>query len=70
MQKDYKELFDGLQTATTVGFYMVSSIIAGIFLGRLIDGYFGSQPWATIGGIVLGMITGLYTTYKKIMGGK
>lgn len=70
MQKDYKELFDGLQTATTVGFYMVSSIIAGIFFGRLIDGYFGSQPWATIGGIVLGMITGLYTTYKKIMGGK
>lgn len=70
MKKEYKELLIGLQSATTVGFYMISSVIAGIFLGRLIDGYFGSGPWATTIGIVLGMIAGLYTTYKKIMGGK
>ena len=70
MKKDYKELFEGLQTATTVGFYMVSSVVAGMFLGRLVDGYFMIQPWATIVGIVLGMMAGLYTTYKKIIGGK
>ncbi len=70
MKKNYQELFVGLQTATTVGFYMVSSVVAGIFLGRLVDGYFGSGPWATVIGIVLGMIAGLYTTYKKIIGGK
>ena len=69
MKKEYKELFNGLQVATTVGFYLLSSVIAGIFLGRLADGHFGSQPWATIIGIILGMIAGLYTTYKKIVGG-
>lgn len=70
MKKEYKELFDGLQTGATVGFYMISSVAAGIFVGRLIDGYLSSGPWGTIVGIVLGMIAGLYTTYKKIMGGK
>lgn len=70
MQKNYKELFAGLETAATVGFYMLSSVAAGIFLGKMIDGYLGSYPWAAIAGIVLGMVTGLYTTYKKIMGGK
>ena len=70
MKKEYKELLSSLQVATSVGFYLLSSVIAGIFLGRWIDGHFGSQPWATIIGIILGMIAGLYTTYKKVMGGK
>ena len=70
MQKDNKELFDGFNTAATISLYMASSVVAGILLGKLADGYFGSQPWATIAGIVLGMIAGMYTIYKKVIGGK
>ncbi|MBP2627182.1 MAG: hypothetical protein H6Q68_1893 [Firmicutes bacterium] len=70
MQKDNKELFDGFNTAATISLYMISSVVAGILLGRLADGYFGSQPWATIIGIVLGMIAGMWAIYKKVVGEK
>lgn len=70
MQKNNKELFDGFSTAATIGFYLVSSVVVGIFLGRMADRYFGSQPWATIAGIVLGMLAGLWSIYKKVVGGK
>jgi len=70
MQKNNKELFDGFNTAATISFCMISSVGAGILLGRWADGYFGSQPWATIVGIILGMLTGMYCIYKKVVGGK
>ena len=70
MQKNNKELFDGFNTAATISLYMASSVVAGILLGKLADGYFGSQPWATIAGIIFGMLAGMYTIYKKVVGGK
>jgi len=70
MQKDNKELFTGFATAATISWYLISSVVAGILLGRLADRSLGSQPWATIAGIVLGMIAGLWATYKKVVGGK
>jgi len=70
MQKDSKELFAGLSTAASIGWYMLSSVVVGIAIGRWIDGYFGSQPWATIVGIVLGMVAGMWAIYKKVVGGK
>lgn len=70
MQKGNKELLNGINTAVTIGFYMMSSVVVGILLGRWVDGYFGSGPWVTISGIVLGMITGMWAIYKKVMEGK
>jgi len=68
--KKSNEFFSGLATASTISLYMLSSVVAGILLGRLADGYFDSRPWATIAGIVLGMIAGMFTIYKKVVGGK
>lgn len=70
MQKDRNEFFQGLGTAASIGWYLLSSVVAGIALGRWADGYFDSQPWATIIGIVLGMIAGMWAIYKKVVGGK
>jgi ATP synthase protein I len=70
MKKTNNELLNGFSTAATIGFYMVSSVIVGIMLGRLTDRYFGIQPWATIVGIVLGMITGMWAIYKRVVGVK
>lgn len=70
MQKHSKELLAGLSTAASIGWYMLSSVVVGIVLGRWVDGYLGSQPWATIAGIVLGMMAGLWAIYKKVAGGK
>ncbi len=70
MKKGNKELLNGINTAMTIGFYMLSSVIVGVLLGRMIDGYVGSSPWATVIGIVLGMITGMWAIYKTVVGGK
>jgi len=70
MQKGSNEFFNGLNTAGTISFHLISPVIVGILLGRLADGYFNSQPWATIVGIIFGMVTGMYMTYKKLMGVK
>ena len=70
MQKGNKELLNGINKAATIGFYLLSSVIVGIGLGRMVDGYFGSGPWATVVGIVLGMIAGMWAIYKTVVGGK
>lgn len=67
MQKGNNEFFNGINTAATISFYLASPAIVGIVLGRLADGYFNSQPWATIVGIVVGMIAGMWAIYKKLM---
>jgi ATP synthase protein I len=54
-------------TAASIGFLLVSSLAAGLVLGIMADRYLHSVPWGTISGIVLGMLTGMWTTYKKLM---
>jgi len=70
MQKGNKELFNGINTALNISLYMVSPVVVGVLLGRFVDGYWGVQPWGTVIGVVLGMITGLWAIYKKVMEGK
>ena len=70
MQKDNKELFEGLYTGATIGFYMVSSVAAGVLLGRSIDSYSNSSPWGTVLGIIFGKLAGMWALYKKVVGGK
>lgn len=69
-KKDKNELFSGINAAATIGFYMVSSVAAGVLLGKLVDKYLDSSPWATIVGIILGMIAGMWSMYKRLVGGK
>lgn len=54
--------------ATSIGFILVSCLGAGLMLGRLADTYFSVGPWGTIIGILLGMISGMWATYKRLMG--
>jgi len=70
MYKGNKELLEGLYTGASIGFYMVSSVAAGVLLGRSMDTYLDSSPWGTVLGIVLGMIAGMWAIYKKVVGGK
>lgn len=49
-----------------IGFHFVITIGLCIFLGQKADTYFGISPIGTLIGIILGMITAIYTAYKKI----
>jgi len=70
MQKDKNTLLNGLSTAASIGFYLASSVAAGILLGRFFDGDFDISPWGTVWGIVLGMVAGMWAMYKKVVGGR
>ena len=64
MQKFSNKFLRGLNTEPAISLYLISFVLIGIFLGRLADGYFSSSPWATIAGIVIGMIAGIWAIYK------
>lgn len=68
MQRDDKrQIMEALTLVTTIGLNMVATIVVGLVLGRWADGYFGTTPWCTVAGIVLGMAAGLWGTYQRIM---
>ncbi len=60
-------LWSAFGLAGSIGLNMVASVAVGLFLGRLADRFWEASPWFTVGGIVLGMIAGLWGTYKRIV---
>lgn len=43
-----------------IGTELAASVLGGLFIGNLVDGYFGTEtPWFTLLGLVLGMAAGL-----------
>ncbi|MBI3366301.1 AtpZ/AtpI family protein [Candidatus Roizmanbacteria bacterium] len=49
-----------------VGYYLITPLLIGVFLGLLIDGRFHTKPIATIIGISLGSIGSFYNLSKFI----
>jgi F0F1-type ATP synthase assembly protein I len=69
---EHKRSDKGLwQTAAFVsglGIYFAVVIGICIFIGRKIDESFGTGPYGTLAGIVLGFPVAIYSTYRKIRG--
>lgn len=51
----------------TIGLTMAATIAVGLFGGRWLDSYLETTPYATVAGIILGMLAGLWAAYKRIM---
>lgn len=64
--EDKRQMIKALGAVGNIGFTMASSTIVGLFLGRWIDKSLGIFPWASIIGIVLGLVTGFWSIYKQI----
>ncbi len=62
-----KHLLHALSLVSTLGLTVVSSIAVGIFLGSLVDTWLDSSPWGAVGGIILGVLSGLYGVFKLVM---
>ncbi|MEW6607849.1 MAG: AtpZ/AtpI family protein [bacterium] len=53
--------------ASSIGIVLVTSTFIGLGIGYFLDSRFGTTPWLTIGGLLLGIIAGFYNGYEMIM---
>lgn len=67
-QEDKRQLLEALGTVGNVGIGMVAAAAVGLIGGRLIDNWLDSGPWATVIGVFLGLISGLWSAYKRASG--
>ena len=54
--------------ALGIGISFAVIIGLGIFIGKWVDDVCLSSPWGTIGGIILGFLTGMWSVYKRLVG--
>jgi F0F1-type ATP synthase assembly protein I len=50
-----------------LGFYIGVSLVGGIVGGYLLDGWLGTRPWFTLGGVVLGSAVAFYGVYRMVL---
>lgn len=65
-QGDWREIIRCLTLSTHVGFVMVGSIFAGLFLGLVLDKLVGTGLWGIIIMIGTGIAAGFYNVYRHI----
>jgi ATP synthase protein I len=59
-------LYAGLGQAVRIGTDLLAALIVGGGLGWVCDTYlFDSTPWAMVGGLVLGVVTGIRNAYRS-----
>lgn len=67
MKKNEKrQVLSAFSLVGTIGVSMAACVAVGLFLGRYVDGWLGTSPWATLGGIVLGMAAGFWSMFKRV----
>lgn len=68
--KDKREIWEALGAVGNLGFTLVSSVMVGLFLGKWLDKYLNTSPWAAITGIVLGITAGFWSIYNQVINRK
>lgn len=51
-----------------LGLMLVSPAIVGLVIGRLLDGAFGTFPVLTVVFLILGIVSGIWSMYKSVIG--
>lgn len=64
--KKPKSTWETFSFVSGIGFHFVITIGICIFIGCKADLYFNTTPVCTLIGIILGMITAIYTAYQKV----
>ncbi len=67
-QDDKRQLLAALGTVGNVGISMAVAAAVGLFGGRFIDNWLDTSPWATVIGTLLGLVSGLWSAYKRVAG--
>lgn len=63
--EENKRKFDGLyEKYLNIGFYLITPLILGVFLGLYLDSRFAVKPFFTLSGIGLGIVCTFYNLWK------
>jgi ATP synthase protein I len=49
-----------------VGFQLVASLLAGVFLGQWLDKKWGTDPWLMFTGLILGSTAGFLNLFRLV----
>jgi ATP synthase protein I len=66
MQRKFRRGIGYLSLMTQIGAIMVVSVSLGVYLGRLIDLYLGTQVLFTMILLVLGAVGGFVSVYRLV----
>ncbi|HMM20878.1 MAG TPA: AtpZ/AtpI family protein [Selenomonadales bacterium] len=66
-KKDKGQIWTAFSLVGTIGLTMVTTVAVGLYLGRLADNWLDTGPWATVAGVLLGMMSGAWSTYKRVI---
>lgn len=55
----------GFKKLAGIGFELAAAVGGFTFLGYLWDRHFGSSPWGTLVGAILGLIGGMYNLIRQ-----
>jgi F0F1-type ATP synthase assembly protein I len=47
-----------------VGFQLAATVIGGLLLGQWLDKKWGTSPWLTLAGMIIGMVGGFYNLIR------
>ncbi len=50
-----------------LGLTLVSPAIVGVIIGKVLDGTFRTFPLCTVGFLMLGIVSGIWSMYKSVM---
>ncbi|HML89540.1 MAG TPA: AtpZ/AtpI family protein [Methylomusa anaerophila] len=64
---DKNSVLNAFGLVGAIGLNMAATAAVGFFGGRFADNHLNTFPWFTVIGILLGMLAGLWSTYKKII---
>ncbi|OIJ21794.1 AtpZ protein [Anaerobacillus alkalidiazotrophicus] len=64
--KRFRQTMRALALMSTISSYLVGSTLLGIFGGRWLDGYFGTQSTFLIIGLLVGIGTGTYGVFQVV----
>jgi ATP synthase protein I len=57
--------FPGWVRYSSIGLELAGATAGLALLGYWIDRYFGTTPWGTLGGVIIGIVGGLYNLVRE-----
>lgn len=51
----------------SLGTMFAAAIVGGLLAGYWLDKWLGTSPWLTLGGLLLGLVTGFYNFFAVVL---